>query len=163
MDTRDIKVYALVEQFGHTPPKHITIKRESTKEFVHLYFDEGSLIKFVYLAPDRTQEGKYEVKMAYRIDKGQYRPMSSFIHTPEPEQSFYYFKTKSNQKAIYFSEDFGMVSVMVLTDLNGKCSPTHFIHNYFADLKIEGSSHTMVNPIQVANFIKSAKKSEGIV
>ena len=55
---QDIKIRALVEQFGYTPPKHITIKKESTKELVHLYFDKGSLVKLIYLAPDETPENK---------------------------------------------------------------------------------------------------------
>ena len=150
----NIKVNILKKTQDAPYPEHILIEKGAGAEMAHLYFDHGSLSKFVYIQKedshiqmkwDRQKKkyvtdlsyNPYKVKAAYNIRENIYRPAAPFTLEDTIPAGFCTFKhsRKWNESTITFSDISNGDHFVVLMDLQGKCKPGQYTEGWGADVK----------------------------
>ena len=150
---KDITIQILKERDQSAYPQHITVKRTSTGELAHLYFDKGNLKRMTYLVHNK-KTGKDELKMDYTIQNGQFQ-----LTTPDEVSSekVFFIRTMSavaNRKNILFFDDNALVAASIKMDLNGQCLPD-YLDNHRADITyISDSQKPLSKSITIQNIQK---------
>lgn len=134
MTKQDIQVKVFKRTKKASYPEHIMVKKNSTGEMAHLFFNEGNLRKMIY-STHIASENRDRVAMAYQIEAGQFQTTPPFSESDLPQSAFF-VRTLSrvdDKKAILFFDDDLKVAVSIYTDFNGKCLPDEkYIRNQLA-------------------------------
>lgn len=124
MTKQDIQVTVYKQEQGSSYPDHILVKKNSTNEKAHLFFDEGELRKVVYTTyiPAATRD---KVTMVYQVQAGQLQAMEPFVESDMPRDAFFIHTISrlNNKRALLFFDKDLNVAVSVCTDFNGKSLP----------------------------------------
>ena len=139
MTKKSITVEILKKDKAASCPDHITVRQNTTGEFVHLYFDEGTLKKMIYFVHNGIKT-KSEIKKVYSVQKGCFQSLSvsEKENTSSSLKPFYYLSMSAvnhNRKILFFDPNLG-TALSIKMDMNGKCIPDAYLHNYGADIEI---------------------------
>ncbi|MBR6231789.1 MAG: hypothetical protein IKQ99_01665 [Alphaproteobacteria bacterium] len=148
----NLKVKVLKKTKDAPYPEHVIIDREDSSEGAHLYFDQGNLVKFVYMKRPQSpvqmewnEEQKkytivpppYQVEAAYDVFQNHYRPTPSFAQRDcTVPTSFCIFKVSNHWKeSIVTFLDPNENRFAVVLDLQGKCKANQYMESWGAEVK----------------------------
>ena len=171
----NLKVKILKKSKEAPYPEHIIVEKRSSAEMAHLYFDQGSLVKFVYIQKEKTssmrwneQEKRYTlvppsytIKATYDIHKNKYSPRPPFVKGNYIVPSgFCRFSLSPfwNESTITFTDTQENVNQFsVVMDLEGKCKPNQFTEGWKdADIKTI-YPHQKRRTCPTPNFLKKER------
>ena len=146
MTQPDIHITIFKKTLQAAYPEHIAVKRNSTNECAHLYFDHGNLNKLVY-TPSSTQGTKgatlKKEPVIYQFQQGVFRPLPPFSESDKPHGAFFVLAWSSiaqKRSILFFDKDLN-VAASIYTDLEGKCLPDgQYIRNQLATVEEKTTS-----------------------